>query len=311
MLGSSMDFGASVPQEKSFAALLPGELSRRTGRKVEVYNESMVGGFPRSAALRMNGVLAAKPDLILWVLAPRDIRNASIVLLSDLDPTSKATAPAAVIMGSFWIRAWYRIKMSFTTNSFQDAVAAIWQHGLEVLRVSPSGVLFQHILYASQTQYVKSYLMSPESEENGPDVGFLKVEPNARWRSDLQWFDRDAAEIEGQANTAGVPLVAMLVPDRAQAAMLSMGEWPSGFDPYKLDDEVRHIISGHGGIYIEVLPDFRNIPNPVQYYFPIDGHPDARGHAIISEILAKELTRGVVPGLGVAAQQQATLEQKR
>jgi hypothetical protein len=74
---------------------------------------------------------------------------------------------------------------------------------------------------------------------------------------------------------------------------------------------VRHIISGHGGIYIEVLPDFRNIPNPVQYYFPIDGHPDARGHAIISEILAKELTRGVVPGLGVAAQQQATLEQKR
>jgi hypothetical protein len=306
-----MDFGFSVSQEKTFAALLPEELSRRTGRKVEVYNESMLGGFPRSAALRMNDVLAAKPDLILWVLAPRDIRNSSILLLSDLDPKANAPAPPSVKMGSFWTRARYRFKTSFTTNSFPSAVALMWQHAVGAFTGLPSGVLTQHIVYASQTQYVKSSLMSPESEGNGPDIGFLKTEQNARWQNDLKQFDQDAAEIEEQSKAAGVPVVVTLIPDRVQAAMLSMREWPNGFDPYKLDDEVRPIISRHDGTYIDVFPDFRDIPNPERYFFLIDGHPDANGHRFISEILAKELTNGAVPALAVANQSERPSGQRR
>ncbi len=41
MLGSSFATGMRVPVEKTFATLLPEELSRRTGRSIQLYNEGM------------------------------------------------------------------------------------------------------------------------------------------------------------------------------------------------------------------------------------------------------------------------------
>jgi hypothetical protein len=128
----------------------------------------------------------------------------------------------------------------------------------------------------------------------------------------LHEFDYYVGEIEARARAAGVPLVVVLVPDRAQAAMISMGEWPAGYDPYKLGEEVRTIVVSHGGTYIDILPDFRNIPNPEQYYLPVDGHPNAEGHAIIAGLLARELTSGAIPELRVhPPAQQSTSEQRR
>ena len=76
-----------------------------------------------------------------------------------------------------------------------------------------------------------------------------------------------------------------------------MGEWPAGFNPYKLDDELRAIITSHGGTYVDILPGFRDVPNAEQYYLPLDGHPTAEGHAVIAGLLAKALTSGAVPEL--------------
>ena len=53
---------------------------------------------------------------------------------------------------------------------------------------------------------------------------------------------RQLAEIDGLAKDAGVPLVAVFVPNRAQAAMISRGDWPAGYDPFKLEHEVRDSI---------------------------------------------------------------------
>ena len=71
-----------------------------------------------------------------------------------------------------------------------------------------------------------------------------RSESSAEWEyENSREFDSSAANIEGRAHNAGVPLVAVLVPDRTQAAMISMmDEWPNGFDPYKLGNELRNII---------------------------------------------------------------------
>jgi hypothetical protein len=297
MVGSSFAMGQWVPQEKSLAALLPVELSRATKRKIELYNEGMMSEHPQVVALRSDEVLAAKPDMILWVLMPYDIGMVSA------DP---ATMHADTGKAGLLARILFHVKVEFATQSVSASAADLWHRALDHFLKSQVGVLLQHYLYESQSQYVRSYLMGRD-----PNQGFLRTEPSVQWRINLQEFERDAAAIEGQAKAAGVPLAAVLVPDRAQAAMISMGVWPTGFDPYKLNDELRPIIVRHGGIYIDILRDFRNIPNSEQFYFPVDSHPDARGHAIISELLARELTNGSVPALKITGQPQAVLEQGR
>jgi hypothetical protein len=74
-----------------------------------------------------------------------------------------------------------------------------------------------------------------------------------------------------------------------------MGTWPNGHDPYRLGLELRDIVTRHGGTYLDILPDFRSLPNAERYYFPVDTHPDARGHLLISNMLAAALSHGGLP----------------
>ena len=70
-----------------------------------------------------------------------------------------------------------------------------------------------------------------------------------------------------------------------------MDECPKGFDPYKLGNELHAIVVSHGGTYIDILPEFRTVPNPQLGYFAIDGHPNAYGHAMIARFLTDKLAR--------------------
>lgn len=307
MVGSSFNFGMRVPREKSFAALLPAELSRRMGRKVELYNEAMQWETPTIVSLRFHQVFAEAPDMILWVLTPMDIGNVSVVL-----PYVPPQDPVAT--GEMKAKELDRMRAALASHSIKDSVLFLWNHAvvalwnrrLDAFKGSPSGIMLQHVLYASQSLYLKSSLTVPDSEGGG-----RKVELSPEWRSNLRQFDQEVARIEEQTRAAGVPLVATLVPDRAQAAMLSFGEWPQGYDPYNLDRQLRAIIVSHGGTYFDILPDLSKIPNPEQHYFPVDGHPDSEGHAMISSLLAKEMTGGAIPALGVVAQQQPSLARGR
>jgi hypothetical protein len=99
------------------------------------------------------------------------------------------------------------------------------------------------------------------------------------------------------------------VPDRTQAALISMtGECPKGFDPYKVGKEVSSIIVSHGGTYLDILPEFRTIPNPQLGYFALDGHPNAFGHAMIARFLTNKLADAALPALSSAARPQAGLQ---
>jgi hypothetical protein len=283
LVGSSVAMGDMVPREQTFAALLPVALSKQTGRKVELYNTGMVWGFPHSVALRFNEALAAQPDMILWLLVPGDISR-----IFDYLPTASIDKYAS---RPYLERAWLRTKDAFASKSIVSATANLFDR-------TRSAVLLRHFLYLSQSQYLMSSLGPGERS------GILGAQQGPEAERALQQFDRDAAEIEGRSKVAGVPFVAVMVPLRAQAAMISRGEWPEGFDPYKVDHRLNSIIVSHGGTYIDILPDFRNIPNPEQYYFPVDGHPDAGAHALFARLVAGKFTAGVVPGLeaGVSTQ---------
>jgi hypothetical protein len=287
MMGSSVAMGERVPIENTFATLLPGELLRKGGRQVELYNEAMGYGFPQNTALRFNDVLAAKPDMILWVLTLIDVKLAGF--LYPENPLKKPEHPAS---------SQPRL-MDSLKNSMKERVRAHTGNPMAATLAALRHIVYQH---QSQNQYIQSYLMLPQGAEGFWDAGpeALRAEPSPEWQAHLKEFERHAAAVQEMASAAHVPLVAVLVPNRAQAAMISMGEWPAGYDPYTIDHELRTIIRGHGGSYIDILPDFRAVPNAERHYYPLDGHPDAGGHAIIAEFLARDLSGGAVPELNVA-----------
>jgi hypothetical protein len=280
-VGSSYMLRDQVANNDSFASRLPLELSQKVGRRVEVYNNGMVWGTPHSISLRLNGILRSQtPDMVLWALTPWDIQNSTV----DLPPSNRTSEHAGAkptdsrgLSGKI-----QRLRAHFTKDELPPSVVT------EILLVK---TMVGHFLYQSQSLYLKSYLM------NSSDAGFLEVEPSAEWAAQLKEFDGYAARMEEQAAAAHVPLVVVLLPNRAQAAMISMGEWPAGTNPYRLDNELKAIVTSHGGIYIDILPGFRSIPNPERYYHAVDGHPDARGHEIIAGLLAKALASGPAAAL--------------
>jgi hypothetical protein len=290
-VGSSFGFGEHVRNGQSFASLLPAELSRKTGRRIEVYNENMFGGWPRSVGLRMDEVFAAKPDMILWTFTIFDLMLASVVLPSDRAGHLKDDIDEP----GFFARKWYRVKASFATHPVPDAIADLWSIAVRWSRPSPTGVLLRHIVHESRREYVDDYLRGPDSE-----VGVLRVNLSTEWRNNLKSFDSDAGLIGERARAEGVPLVAALLPSRAQAAMISMGDWPKGFDPYHVVAQLRAIIAAHGGTYVDILPDVRAIPDAERGYLLVDGHPNPQGHAMLAELLAGELTNGAVGSLKAA-----------
>jgi hypothetical protein len=274
--GSSVVLGERVNQEQSMAALLPRQLTNATGHPVELLNEGMGFGYTHNTALRFNDVLKTRPDLILWVLTPGDVQTAAFVL-----PPAN---PVMLSSMSFVEKVRRRWKAEFGSRSFPDAISELFSR-------TRTATLLRHFLYESRSQYLKSYLTA------GDDVDFLRAGMTPEWQKRMRMVDSDAATMEARARAAGIPFAAVLVPQRGQAALLSMGEWPPDLDPFGLDNQLRRMIEAHGGIYIDILPDYRNLPHPEDAYLPVDGHPNAAGQAMIATLLTRELTTGVIPAL--------------
>jgi hypothetical protein len=284
LIGSSIAMGERVPIEKTFATLLPIELSRRVGRDVELYNYAMAFGFPRNTTLRFNDVLAAQPNLILWVVSSIDVKLAGFSHLEfSQNSNSSQSGRIATLKKA--------IKDKIGGNPLAASLKAL-------------GYFLQK--YRSQGEYIRSFLAIPDGGEGDWDAGpsALRSELSREWKDRIQKFDGYAAEITTRAKTAGVPIVVVMIPTRAQAAMISMDEWPKGFSPFTIDKELGTIITRHGGLYIDILPDFRETSNPEQHFYPIDGHPDSGAHAMIAGFLAKELTVGAVPELRAGPSEQ-------
>jgi hypothetical protein len=271
VLGTSMATGLRVPQEKTFSALLPAELSRRTGRRVELYNLGLPWRSPEAIAQHMGETIALQPDLILWALTPKDVWGTS------WEPPVYE-APGKHRHESLW----RRIRAALAPKALMARVSA----AAGQLRTV---TMLRHLLYASPSLYVPSSLKGSDYNDE-----FLQARSSPGWQQRLAEFDRSAASIEAQSRAAGIPLAGVLIPDRTQVALIAMmGDRPEGLDPYKLDNDLRSIITSHGGTYIDILPDFRSLPSPQKDYMAVDGHPNATAHAEIASFLSSKLASAV------------------
>lgn len=297
MAGSSVAMGYEVPLDKTYGWLLPMRLSQVTGRRIELYNEALLGHGPSVLALHFDDILKARPDLILWTIVPFDI---------DTEKTDvNAALPKPDEKGGRVARSWSIVKGIFAAKPLPEALGFVWELGQRRFTRTPVGALLVHTICQSNSQYVRSNLMAEDTQ------GYLRTQPSEDWQRRLASFDKDMAKIESQAKAAGIPLVVVFIPSRVQAVMVSMGQWPAGYDPYQLDNELRTIVERHQASYIDTLPLLRNLPSPEDFYYPADGHPDAAGHAAISDLLARQLTSGAVPAFSAVMRPQGGSEQGR
>jgi hypothetical protein len=290
------------------ATLLPAELSEKTGRRVELYNEAIEGwgGTPRNIAFRFSKALSVQPDLVLWILTPWDIRNAAGMMPHDeilpdetlLYPDRKDRAPGTQMASSG--NGGILTVAVHALSSIRGFVSDAWHN-------SRSDLMLVHFMVEleSQNQFVKSQNLSRQ------DAQYLGAEPSEKRLQHLQELDSYVAEIHQQASDAGVPVAAVFWPNATYAAVLSQAEWPAGIDPFSLDNELRSVFVNRGVIYIDVLPDYRNILNPQAGYLPYDGHPNADGNVTFSGMLAKELTNGAVPELKATVQSLPPQQRER
>jgi hypothetical protein len=293
LTGSSIAMGLYVPTDRSIAGLLPGELSQATGHKVELYNTAIgaaYGGTPHSIDLRFQEILAAQPDMILWIITPWDVDHASgLRPESDFLKTPKSGLRDSTEPNSLRASKVHRFAAKIGASSTFDSL-------FQDLKSFRLRVLLTHYLYKSRSLYLKSYLMNADDK-----IGFLRSDWSPEWKDNLGQFDYFADRISARAHEAGVPLVAVLIPNRAQAIMISAGEWPAGFDPYRIDDELHSSFTRHGATYVDIFPAFRTIADPENNYMPVDGHPYEEGHAMLARMITQQLTAGAVPALKPAA----------
>lgn len=292
MAGTSYGYGLGVPREKTISALLPEELSKRTGRKVELYNESLPGfpGLPQNLSQRFDDVLAPQPDLILWQMTRWDIKANDLAVPDAEDAPTHFQLPTA---------AFEKVKKNIAKHSLRGTITSLVHLPIELVRnlkdafsSSDSALMIKSALNQSPSQFIKSFITGSDST-----AGYIKANESPFWSSHTEHFDSQYAAVTAKAKAANVPLVLVVWPTRAQAIMISNGEWPSGYDPYRLSNDIHAIVAKQGGVYMDVFPDFKQVPGPEKDYLAVDGHPTAAGNAALAGFLAKEMTNGSVPEL--------------
>jgi hypothetical protein len=277
MVGSSIAHGFAVPFDKSFGALLPQLLSEETGRDIELYNEGMPLGTPRGVYLRFNEAMAEQPDLLLWTITPWDI-----FYLDLLMPEAHAAPPKQAVGSSTWDR------MKATVFRKIDLSRFSWVSSRALF-------MLQHILYQSDSIYLSHSLTATDQYASS-----LKDKPDKEWQDKLQKFGDYVAEMTARAKAAHVPFVFTALPRHAQVVMISRGVAPPGVNPYSFGDQIKAVVEKNGGLYIDILQQFRNVPNVNRTFFPVDQHMTVLGHQLLAQMIAGGLTEGANPVIAPA-----------
>jgi hypothetical protein len=274
MVGSSVSEGYTVSYEQSFAALLPERLSRATGRTVEIYNEGLPFGTPHGTLLRFDQVLGAHPDLILWPMTPWDINNVS---LTTPTADSHPALTAALKNKSRWERLKLQLTEKRDLNGFMT-------------KNSRAYFMIQHLLYKSDSIYLAHSLSGTD-----PYTSSLMETPGPEWQAKLDQYAIYLSEMAARAKTAGVPFVVIAIPRHAQGVLIAENLQTPGIDPFAFGKQMQRIAEDSGVIYVDILHQFRGIPNVNTMFYPVDQHLSVRGQQVVADLISEGLSQGIIP----------------
>ncbi len=270
VVGTSISRGHFVPYAESWAALATTALRQACGRPVDFQNLALARatdhGKPvwRRMTRNLPAAMALSPDAVVTVMSPLDIGfypmpgNAGVV----------AGAGGAGVAAAPSLRA--RLAKVRT-----DLVIG-----------SRAAMLAKDALNRDTATYATQYL------QHRDDADYLRVPLSAAWRYRLGIAHSAFAEIAAAAAARGVPWAVVLAPVYGGAAVATL---PRGgrIDALQLGRAIGDDVRAQGGHFIDLTTQFAATPALSSAYYIADGHPNARGSAIIARgvtgLLASEM----------------------
>lgn len=152
--------------------------------------------------------------------------------------------------------------------------------------------MLKHFFLQKEGFFMRQSLLKPDIW-----VPSMQDDPGEDWRKRLRRFEAYYSEVAFRSKMAGVPLVIVVIPRHTQALMIASGQHFPGLDPYAFGNQVRTIVEVHGGIYVDILPNFRSVANLNSGFYALDPHMNEAGHSIVARILSERLSDGIIPAL--------------
>ncbi len=155
----------------------------------------------------------------------------------------------------------------------------------------------QHFLFQNRDTFIGMYIY-------GDKADFLRSPFTPAWQQRFADLDLIIGDMADKLREAGIPLVVIPAPSRAEAALLSSPHLPPNVDPSAFGHQIEMIASKHGAVYVDLMAAFRDIPNSESLFYVVDGHATPEGQKVIAQILSRKLLDGSVPAFAHCTLQQ-------
>lgn len=269
VLGDSFTYGSGVAGDETYPRRLESLLTNR-GWRVEVINAGVsgYGTFHEEAFLQEEG-WAYQPDLLILQVFPNNDLDESLDPFSRVVEDGFLRFRAAGGEGAAW---WRRLQAAIRVRSHAYRFLGDRYHLLRIrLGLEP--------FYAAS-------------------LGVYERLPRARVAAGWQAVERHLRGIVARARARGVDVLVVHAPKAAvldpalQAAFIRFHRAdPAALDWDRPGTTLAAMCAAASVPYLDLAPRLRGTGRPLQFYYPHNGHWNARGHSQVAGWLADVLER--------------------
>jgi hypothetical protein len=249
LIGSSLSQGYLVAYADSMAARIETDLTRMCGAPVEVQNLGGADYVGDRLLLRMEEALRLKPDAVLFVTNPYDIRTAPAAR------QTAATAPAKPDLRTRVVR---------------------WLLG------SRAAIMARHFMFHSDAVFLPMYLRYADIAD------FLRPPFPAAWQERLHLLDTLVGALTHRAHDVDVPFMLVFVPEQAQEELTASRSMPPGTDPTALPAAIAEMMARHGSWFADTRAALLAQPTADVFYM-VNGHMSGAGQTLAGAFIARRL----------------------
>ncbi len=270
VIGSSTGWGLDIPTDQTWYMHTAAFLSQNCGLDLDVQNLGGLHKFNQTAAT-IPAALAEHPSVVVMFVAPFDFYEEP---RGDFSPAVAQTGARPVKRG---LATQHHFSLRDVNAYFKQSRAFF---------------LAEHVMFQQPTSYIPLYL------RNGDKADFLRQPLSPAWQHRLVYADAALGYIAAQLHRAGVPFVVIFAPQEAQGDLVATGEQLPGIDPYTIEVATRQIAQRHGIIFGDLVPRFKKISDPSDYFMVVDGHLNGKGQALAALVAESTLTAQGAPFSG-------------